>query len=125
MSDKINFVKGLFDKKNTIPDKEILHVLNWKEIRELSNNPLVTIGCHTLNHLNLSALSKDHMSNEIVESQRQLSEKIKKPIHHFAFPFGTRQEVSSRELEFMKETKFKFGNLTLRLLKWRANKINA
>ena len=106
-SDKTEVVKGLFDEKNTVSDKDLLRAMSWEEIKELSDDPLVTIGCHTLNHLNLSILKKDQMIHEIVESRRQLTEKLKKPIHHFAFPFGTKEEVSERELTFISQSGFK------------------
>jgi len=106
-SDKIESVRGLFGEENTVPDKELLRAMSWEEIKELSDDPLVTIGCHTLNHLNLSILKKEQMIHEIVESRRQLTEKLKKTIHHFAFPFGTKEEVSERELAFISQSGFK------------------
>lgn len=72
--------------------------LNWDEIRVLSNDPLVTIGCHTVNHLALKTLSKEELIKEVIISRDELKEKTEQEINHFAYPFGTINEVGEKEI---------------------------
>ena len=52
--------------------------LNWKQIKYLANDPLVTIGVHTLNHLNLKKLSSHKVNDEIINSKIELENKVGK-----------------------------------------------
>ncbi len=75
--------------------------LSWTEIKELSKDPLVTLGAHTLNHVTLNTLSKEDFYHETLESRKEISEKIGKEVRHFAYPFGTSKEVNEREVEWL------------------------
>ena len=78
-------------------------VLSWEEISELSKDPLVTIGAHTLNHYNLRNLSEEQSYNEIMGCKKLLESKIEKKVDHFSYPFG---EFGIRELNYVREGKF-------------------
>ena len=80
--------------------------LSWSEITELANDPLVTIGCHTVNHLPLSKLTDQEVRSEIDNSRDELKQKLGRPVKHFAFPFGSRVEAGPREYELAKESGF-------------------
>jgi peptidoglycan/xylan/chitin deacetylase (PgdA/CDA1 family) len=81
--------------------------MSWEEIIDISKNSLCTIGGHTENHLALNTLTKEEIIEEIIKSNELLSNKIGKPIEHFAYPFGSRNEVNQREFDIVKELKFK------------------
>jgi len=93
----IQFIKGLgsldFDLSQEIVDK----CLSWQQIVDLSKDPLVTIGCHTMNHYPLSKIQVDEVIPEILNSKKEIETKIGKEVRHFAFPFGTRHEAGPRE----------------------------
>lgn len=62
--------------------------LTIKELRELSECPLVNIGAHSHCH-NLLTQLQDHDVEVSVNKSKQLIESwIKRPIHHFAYPNG-------------------------------------
>ncbi|NJM25757.1 MAG: polysaccharide deacetylase family protein [Bacteroidia bacterium] len=71
--------------------------LTWQQVAELSRDPRVTIGCHTVNHFPLSRLSQDEARKEITDSKSELETRIGKPVNHFAFPFGSHREAGQRE----------------------------
>src|SRR3989344_3334619 len=66
--------------KNGIP------LLNWAEIKLLSNN--FEIGSHSHSHPNLKNLSTDELENEIRDSTRLIQETTDKSPEIFAYPFG-------------------------------------
>jgi len=87
--------------------------LTWDEVKILSQNKLVTLGAHTINHLNLKSLSYENSYWEISESKKILESKIGKEVTHFAYPFGGESEVSMREIEICKKLGFKTAQTTL------------
>lgn len=87
--------------------------LGWDEIIELSRDELVTIGCHTMNHLAMNTLSYEEMEQEVLQSKIEIEKKIGKPVRHFAYPYGTIREVGERELgHFQKKQWFKTSTTT-------------
>ena len=75
--------------------------------RGIKNDPLVTIGAHTLNHRPLNSLDRYQIYEEVVESKTLLETKLGEAIDHFSYPFGTRGEVSHRVFEVVKQCHFK------------------
>jgi len=81
--------------------------LTWQQIIELSRDPLVTIGGHTVNHLALNQLSENEVRDEILEANKIIESKINKKIEHFAYPFGSRSQIMQREFNILKSLNFK------------------
>jgi peptidoglycan/xylan/chitin deacetylase (PgdA/CDA1 family) len=81
--------------------------LSWEQIALLSRDPLVTIGAHTVNHYTLSKLSPAEVKNEMLESKRRLESHLDREVHHFAYPYGGREEAGKREFDLVKECGFK------------------
>lgn len=78
-------------------DKDIYSYVNnmamsWEQIKELSKEPLCTLGSHTVHHLALTQLSDDEIRYEIEMGDRILSEKINQKITHFSYPHGLAYE---------------------------------
>ena len=76
------------------------------DIKILDNNPLITIGCHSHNHLNLKILSENEIIFEIKKSLDILQNLLKHEISHFSYPYGGNGEVSNREYKIVKNLKF-------------------
>ncbi len=81
--------------------------LNWDQVIELSKDPLVTLGAHTVNHFNLAQLDEERVREEIVQSRQQLEERIKQPVKHFSYPFGKRSAAGPREFRIAAECGFR------------------
>lgn len=86
--------------------------MTWEDIKEISKDPLCTIGAHTVNHYPLSQLNEDQLVFEINESKELIEKKIGKPVEHFAYPFGKKKEASLREFDVIKALHFKTGTTT-------------
>jgi len=83
--------------------------LSWEQVALLSRDPLVTIGAHTVNHYNLSKLTPTEVKKEMLECKRSLESHLGKEMHHFAYPYGGREETGIREFNLAKECGFKTG----------------
>jgi peptidoglycan/xylan/chitin deacetylase (PgdA/CDA1 family) len=71
--------------------------LSWDNIKEMANNDYCLIGAHTMNHKTLNLLSEKELEYEILAGKKKLEDEIKKPVKHFAYPFGTPNEIGIRE----------------------------
>lgn len=80
--------------------------LTWDQIREMSRDPLVTIGAHTVNHKPFVKLTAEKIRQEIQGSVARIEDQIGKKVEHFSYPFG-RKESGLREFAIVKEMGFK------------------
>lgn len=85
--------------------------LSWEEIKELSNDPLITIGAHTMNHICLKQQMEELVVEEMKASKSELEKRIGKEVVHFAYPFGGELDVSKRELEIAAKVGFRTSTL--------------
>jgi peptidoglycan/xylan/chitin deacetylase (PgdA/CDA1 family) len=111
--DFCNSVSKIFESYGINPFQKTKELtLNWEQIQDISKDPLVTIGAHTINHFQLNELNESSAREEIAGSKRLLESKIGKPVEYFAYPFGTNQEVGNREFRLAKECGFKMAFTT-------------
>jgi peptidoglycan/xylan/chitin deacetylase (PgdA/CDA1 family) len=85
--------------------------LSWEEIKELANDPLITIGAHTMNHICLKQQLEELVVEEMKASKSELEKYIGKEVVHFAYPFGGEVDVSKRELEIAAKVGFRTSTL--------------
>jgi peptidoglycan/xylan/chitin deacetylase (PgdA/CDA1 family) len=71
--------------------------MNWDEIREMANDPLCSIGAHTMGHFAVGKLSVADAKFEIEQSRKIISEKLGRPVEHFAYPYGDRGSAGVRD----------------------------
>lgn len=81
--------------------------MSWEQIVEMSKDPLCTIAGHTVTHPVFSRLTESEILWEVSKGCEILSEHINKEIMHFAFPYGTSNEIGERELSIMKRFNFR------------------
>jgi peptidoglycan/xylan/chitin deacetylase (PgdA/CDA1 family) len=88
--------------------KDINKVLNltWDEVKVLSNDPLITIGGHTVHHVSLRNQAKEVIAEEILEGTNELSNHLKIPIKHFAYPYGSKDDFSIELISFLEKSKY-------------------
>ena len=77
--------------------------LSLDELIALDNEPLCTIGAHTISHPKLDTLTADEQYKEIVESKAILEHWLGHPIRHFSYPHGAYNETT---LQIVSECKF-------------------
>jgi peptidoglycan/xylan/chitin deacetylase (PgdA/CDA1 family) len=78
-------------------------IMTWDELREVSREPLLTIGAHTRSHFALAKLSEADAKAEIAESVTRIEQEIGKPCHHFSFPYGDEGSAGEREFRLVRE----------------------
>ena len=82
-------------------------VMNWDILKDMSKEKLVTIGSHTITHPSFNFLNNDELSFEINQSRFLLEKKLESKINHFAYPFGSKIEVSNRIIKILDSYNFK------------------
>jgi len=62
--------------------------LNWKQLREMAADPLVTIVSHSVSHAVMEGLSPEQLLVEAQESKRILEAELGMSIRYFTYPEG-------------------------------------
>jgi peptidoglycan/xylan/chitin deacetylase (PgdA/CDA1 family) len=86
--------------------------LTWDQIRELSREPLATVGAHTIDHPALSKLSTDEAMRQVRESKLRIESQTGEEVRHFAYPYGGREAAGEREFNLIKECGFSTATTT-------------
>jgi len=81
-------------------------IMNWREIVELSRDPLCTIGAHTVNHFALARLEAGRADAEMVEGARIIEMETGRFPRHFAYPYGYPAAAGRREFGMAREAGF-------------------
>ena len=67
--------------------------LTKDQIIKMANNPLHTIGSHTVTHPDLTKLSVTNIDSELINSKNYLENITNKPIEYFAYPYGNYNKI--------------------------------
>lgn len=78
--------------------------MSWSQIEEMSRDPLVTIGAHTVNHYPLKSLADEESQSEMAEGKRIIEARIGKEVRHFCYPIGS---YSQREVGYAEACGFR------------------
>ena len=81
--------------------------MSWELVKEISHHPLCTIGGHTVSHLALNKLSDLEFKKEVSDGIIKIQNETNKPIHHFAYPYGSPKEIGEREYRLISNLNFK------------------
>lgn len=81
--------------------------MSWKQIKELSESSLCTIGGHTVTHSSLRLLSDDDVRKEIKEGVARIEAVTGKKVEHFSYPYGSPKDVGEREFRIVDDFSFK------------------
>lgn len=68
--------------------------LTWAEVQALDANALITIGGHTQHHVSLKNQTPEDIEYEISQGTAELNKHLKSPTRHFAYPYGSLDDVS-------------------------------
>jgi peptidoglycan/xylan/chitin deacetylase (PgdA/CDA1 family) len=79
------------------------------QIKELSQSPLITVGCHTEDHMDLKGRSETLQRKEIFGCKKQLESLIGMTVRHFAYPYGAYDPTTIR---LVKEAGFETASTT-------------
>ena len=93
---------GRNDWPTQTPGIPILPLMDWAALREVSRQG-VEIGAHTIHHPRMTHLSAEEMEREVSGCQREIEDKIGKPVRSFAYPYGDSnaqaRQIASRHFD--------------------------
>lgn len=81
--------------------------LPWDELTAFANDPLVTIGAHTISHCNLAQETEAEALREMHVSRERIEAALQKPALHFAYPYGDKAAATAREFASARALGFK------------------
>ena len=81
--------------------------MTWDEIRKMNNDPLCSIGAHTVNHCAMKKLEAEAALDEAVMSRDRIAAEIGQVPQTFAFPYGDETSAGPRDFELIKAAGFK------------------
>lgn len=70
--------------------------LGWKEIKEMADSGVVTIGSHTVSHLWLPAMGSKQLAYELQASKETLGKGVGKEVGIMCYPIGAHDERVER-----------------------------
>jgi peptidoglycan/xylan/chitin deacetylase (PgdA/CDA1 family) len=83
--------------------------MNWEQVKALIQEPLCTIGGHTVSHVALNKLSLEELDNEITSGINIIQAHTDyKPVY-FAYPYGSEKENGEREYNYIKNSNIKMA----------------
>jgi len=87
----------------SVAGRETHRMMHASEVTALANSPSAVIGAHTHNHPKLSVCSQHMQRREILASKEILEKLTRKPVMHFSYPFGTRQDYDRHSVAICKD----------------------
>ncbi|MFA7273184.1 MAG: polysaccharide deacetylase family protein [Crocinitomicaceae bacterium] len=110
---ELNFVLSKSFKVSTADLKKQCKniALSWNDIIQLSKEPLVTIGAHTMNHISVKQQSASIVEKEMKASKLEIEQYIGMEVIHFAYPFGSAFDVSKRDIDIAFDAGYKTSTL--------------
>lgn len=81
-------------------------IMDWTELKTFAQEPLCTIGAHTVHHLELSKLPDTQMRSEIEQSVKVLDAQFGRAPRHLSYPIGGVAAAGRREFAAAREMGF-------------------
>lgn len=73
--------------------------LKSEQLKKLSASSLVTIGGHSLNHVDFYTLKRNELKQEMTQAKKILENLLGNPVKHFAYPLGRYNKIIREEVE--------------------------
>ncbi len=83
--------------------------MNWEQIKILTNEPLCTIGGHTVSHVALNKLSMEDLDSEITNGIQIIKFHTGYKPTYFAYPYGSEKENGEREYNYIRNSEIKMA----------------
>ena len=103
----------LADAVGAMPPAAADRPLTTDELGQLADEPGVTIGGHTVVHTLLRGTSRSHQEEAIGRSKHDLETRLKRPVRHFAYPFGGTDSFDETSVEVIRDFGFATATTTL------------
>jgi peptidoglycan/xylan/chitin deacetylase (PgdA/CDA1 family) len=73
----------------------------------LADEPLISIGAHSVTHCNLARQPSDVAGREMTTSRERIENAVQRPVVHLAYPYGDKFAAGSREFALAQAAGFK------------------
>lgn len=87
-------------------------IMDWQELRQFADDPLCTIGAHTVHHYELAKLPIEQARSEMLQSAEVLHTQFGERPTHISYPIGGLASAGAREFELARELGFRTGVTT-------------
>jgi peptidoglycan/xylan/chitin deacetylase (PgdA/CDA1 family) len=81
--------------------------MSWDELKAFADEPLVSVGAHSVTHCNLARQPEEIASQEMATAARGLKTRCSVPVLHLAYPYGDRIAAGAREFALAQAAGFK------------------
>ena len=81
--------------------------MSWDELKPFADDPLVTIGAHTITHCNLARQTEETAGHELALSRARIEDALQRPTLHLAYPYGDKIAAGPREFALARAAGFK------------------
>jgi peptidoglycan/xylan/chitin deacetylase (PgdA/CDA1 family) len=81
-------------------------MMDWSDLARIAADPLVTIGCATVNYPALSNLKESDALREMTMGKAVAEAAFHRDVRHFAFPFGDRDSFRRTHVIMARDTGF-------------------
>jgi peptidoglycan/xylan/chitin deacetylase (PgdA/CDA1 family) len=71
--------------------------MSWDELKPFADDPLVTIGAHSITHCNLARQSEEIATHEMAVGRARIEAVLQRPVVHLAYPYGDKPAAAARE----------------------------
>ncbi len=82
--------------------------LSWKQLQEMVDSGLCTVGCHSMTHPGLTRISDEEVYQELLEGKQIIESKLSLKVQHFSYPHSME---NARIQAILKETGFESATL--------------
>lgn len=97
---------------------EGLKPLKVGQIKEMSNTG-ITFGSHSKTHRRLSGLSINELKKEIIDSKKEIKDKLGLSVFPFSYPFGQKKDFNDNCVDILKENGYTLACSNM----WGVNKL--
>lgn len=87
-------------------------IMDWQELRAFADDPLCTIGAHTVHHFELAKLPEEQARREMAQSADILLAQFGERPDHISYPIGGPASAGEREFALARELGFRSGVTT-------------
>jgi peptidoglycan/xylan/chitin deacetylase (PgdA/CDA1 family) len=95
--------------RHGVDETAICHDLcmSWDELKPFADDPLITVGAHTITHCNLAKQTQATATDEMATSRARIETALQRPVLHLAYPYGDKIAAGTREFALAQATGFK------------------
>jgi peptidoglycan/xylan/chitin deacetylase (PgdA/CDA1 family) len=81
--------------------------MSWDELKLFADDPLVTIGAHSITHCNLAKQAEEIARHEMAIGRTRIESALQRPVVHLAYPYGDKIAAGAREFALARAAGFK------------------